>query len=88
MLDDLKTRDTDAPARRGPGRPKKADSKPDEIAQVLPPTNYVPPLICPHCGQGMTPRVLAGFRDGVRRCQCTQCGKTIQFTPAKVKPVN
>jgi hypothetical protein len=78
--------------KRGPGRPPAdADRSPPQPAVADMTFRYVPPLVCPMCGRGMTPK-LKRWRPidarGVASadCDCTLCGKGFVYTPAVVRP--
>jgi hypothetical protein len=69
------------------GRPPKTDSPNPEVeAAVVQIPSHIPALICPLCGQGMTPVAVRGARpNGERDCQCSQCGGAFVYRPPTVR---
>jgi len=44
-----------------------------------------PAHLCPHCGRGMTPRILVRRNNGERQVECSLCGGRYNWVPAKIK---
>lgn len=83
MISDMKNRTFESD--RKPGRPPASVPKqPVQEAVIDPTQRKVPPLVCPKCGRGMTPRV-AGWHGGTASCICSLTGCRFTYTPATVR---
>jgi hypothetical protein len=64
--------------------------KPQQEAIVDTTIRQVPPMVCPKCGRGMTPKVLRWRKPNADKvesadCACTLSGCEFLYTPASVR---
>jgi hypothetical protein len=82
MLDNLNNRTL---GDRKPGRPSTVNPVETKEAVPIQLPDHVPAHLCPHCGRGMTPRILVRRNNGERQVECSLCGGRYNWVPAKIK---
>jgi hypothetical protein len=88
MLDDLHNRilSEETKTRRPRGRPPKAAPLEETVAQPVVLPDAIVAHLCPHCGRGMTPRLIAPANpNGDRRVECSLCGGRYIYRPPVVR---
>lgn len=82
MITDMQNRT----AERKQGRPPASEPRsPAEEAVIDTTQRHVPPLVCPKCGRGMTPRVERWEQNGEAACLCTLSNCRFLYRPAMVR---
>ena len=84
MQTDIKNRT--APSERNRGRPPESEPRqPERVAKIDLTQETVPPLTCPKCGRGMTPRVERWSPCGEAYCVCQASGCRFVYRPATTR---
>ena len=82
MITDMQNRT----AERKQGRPPASEPRmAAEEARVDTTQRHVPPLVCPKCGRGMTPRVERWETSGEASCICTLSNCRFLYRQAMVR---
>ncbi len=69
------------------GRPPKSEVLPTQPAKLL--NCVIPPMLCPKCGRGMTPRYdrTKPTEKGEIYCNCSLCGGRFAWTIPVVRNI-
>lgn len=80
-----------APEKSRQGRPLKSEQEAPKLAEVLGGVvpGVIPPMVCPKCGRGMTPRYdrTKLTAKGEIYCNCSLCGGRFAWAPPTVRNI-